>query len=245
MILNGLQPEAKISFLRSSELRSVAELEPFVMDHKVLTEGRYRPDVPIKPSLMKKATDVHRKLAVACRELSWADVDQQNRVLKLAGNLLYIVRSNIAHGEKTPYGPDLAKKLRDESVCQILVPCQELLCDLLLDRPSCKLVVYGTLAPGQPNHSVLASTRGDWIACVVRGKIGEKDGLRTFIWDPAAAEVRAQLFVSEDLSKLWRTIDNFEGCAYRRHLIPVFSEDRSGTSQVANIYVSELSNAVD
>jgi len=34
--------------------------------------------------------------------------------------------------------------------------------DLLFDRPSRRLVVYGTLAPGEANESILAGVQGAW-----------------------------------------------------------------------------------
>ena len=43
------------------------------------------------------------------------------RVVKKTAELLYIVRSNMAHGEKTKYGPDIDKRKRGVSVCQFLL----------------------------------------------------------------------------------------------------------------------------
>lgn len=233
LVLERIQSEGRTAFLRSDALHSVVDFKPQIMNHDVLRRRGYRPGVDIEPSLIRGASKVHRKLATAYSELDGADATIEERVLQRTAELLYIVRSNIAHGEKTAYGPDLAKKDRDEAVCSIIVPLQEMLVDLLLDRPTRKLVVYGTLAPGQPNHHVIAGIAGSWFDCVVRGSVRLERGLPVFAWNPSGPEVRAQLFVSADLPKSWSQIDDFEGSAYRRHLIPVKQE---GDFAVANVY---------
>jgi hypothetical protein len=90
---------------------------------------------PISKSLgtWSKASEVHHKLVNAYGELERAgNTEVEERVLRRAAELLYIVRSNISHGEKTPYGPDLAKKEWDESVCAVAIPIQH------PARPSCR-----------------------------------------------------------------------------------------------------------
>jgi hypothetical protein len=64
--------------------------------------------------------------------------DNQERVMKRLAELLYVVRSNNAHGEKTPYGPDIEKLKQDEMVCSIIIPIQLALLMLILDRPDFK-----------------------------------------------------------------------------------------------------------
>jgi gamma-glutamylcyclotransferase (GGCT)/AIG2-like uncharacterized protein YtfP len=144
------------------------------------------------------------------------------------------VRSNLAHGEKTPYGPDLAKRDRDEAVCTVINPLQEILIDGLLSSPSRKLVTYGTLAPGQPNHGVVEGISGTWARCVVRGSIRHQLGFPVLSWNPSGPEVNAHLLISADLRQSWSRIDAFEGSGYRRHLIPA---THNSELIVANIYV--------
>ena len=221
MILSGLHSEAKGDFLRSSQIQNLVSLDPKIMNHDILRRGNYRPDVPIEPHLAKDAAEVHRKLETAYRDFVQGGVDEvQERVIKRVAELLYVVRSNIAHGEKTPYGPDLAKRERDEQVCISVVPLQELLFDALLDRPSERLISYGTLAPGQSNHQLLADLLGHWEECVIRGSVHLVQGLSTFSWNPTGSEQKASLFTSEDLPMSWQRIDKFEGTRYRRRLVP-------------------------
>jgi gamma-glutamylcyclotransferase (GGCT)/AIG2-like uncharacterized protein YtfP len=221
MILLGLSSEAKDTFLQSTQIRCVVALNPKIMNHDVLRRRGYRPDVAIEPSLARDAADVHRKLENAYREFEHDSREEvRERVLKRLAELLYIVRSNIAHGEKTPYGPDSKKRERDEQVCTCIMPLQEVLIDMLLGQPNKKLVSYGTLAPGQPNHSLVSDMEGEWRECIIRGTLKQKEGLSRFSWNPAGSEQTASLFTSDDLPSNWQRIDQFEGVRYRRQLVP-------------------------
>lgn len=234
MILDSLQPEAKRDLLRSTELRSLVAFEPKILNHDVLNRRRYRPGSEIEPKLFSDASEVHRKLTSAFSAIGGEDAATEERVIKRTAELLYIVRSNLAHGEKTPYGPDLAKRQRDEAVCTVINPLQEILIDCLLGYPSRKLVAYGTLAPGQPNHEVVETISGTWTPCVVRGSVRQQLGFPVLSWSPSGAEIQAQLLISGDLPQSWSRLDAFEGSAYCRHLIPAKLE---GELIVANVYV--------
>ena len=235
MILDSLQPEARSHLLRSTELRSVVAFEPKILNHDVLNRRRYRPGSEIEPRLFSDASEVHRKLTNAFSELVSGDAATEGRTIKRTAELLYIVRSNLAHGEKTPYGPDLAKRQRDEAVCTVIKPLQGILIDCLLGYPSRKLVVYGTLAPEQPNHNVVEAISGSWTRCVVRGSVRRQLGFPVLSWNPSGPEIQAQLLVSADLPRSWSRIDEFEGSAYTRHLIPAIHE---GELIIANVYVA-------
>jgi len=235
MILHGLQTDDRTSFLRSDALRVLASLKPQIMNHDTLRRHGYRPDIEVDIHLARKASEEHRKLATAYLELE-RSMSHETEVclIKRAAELLYIVRSNIAHGEKTPYGPDLAKRDRDEQVCTVIVPLQEQLFEFLLDKPSTKLVSYGTLSPGQLNHELIADVQGTWEECLIRGDVCSIGGLTVFSWNPAGQEEKAQLFISAELPAAWSRIDTFEGSRYKRRLIPI--RTRAGIS-VANVYV--------
>jgi gamma-glutamylcyclotransferase (GGCT)/AIG2-like uncharacterized protein YtfP len=236
MIALGLSPEAKDTLLRSAQIQCVVALNPKIMNHDVLRRRGHRPDVVIETSLATEATEVHRKLENAYREFVHESREEvRERVIKRLAEMLYIVRSNIAHGEKTPYGPDLNKRERDEQVCTCIVPLQELLLDMLLGQASKKLISYGTLAPGQPNHSLVSDMKGEWKECVIRGTLNQKEGLSRFSWSPAGSEQNASLFTSDDLQSNWHRIDQFEGARYRRQLVP--AKTRAGI-EVAYAYIT-------
>jgi gamma-glutamylcyclotransferase (GGCT)/AIG2-like uncharacterized protein YtfP len=235
MIANAVASDDQTEFLLSGEVKNLVYLEPRIMNHNTLTQHRYRPGVEIEPDLVAKASEEHKRVCTAYDEfLSQASDETRQRVLKRVAELLYVVRSNIAHGEKTPYGPDLNKWERDESVCRVVVPLQKLLVNLLLDKPDQKLVVYGTLAPGQLNYSVLEDLQGTFEKCIVHGRIDESNQLLFFAWQIEGPAIDAQLLTSPKLRSRWVDLDRFEGNAYKRQLVPV--EKNSGIS-VANIYV--------
>ena len=57
--------------------------------------------------------------------------------------------------------------------------------DRLLDFPSRRLAVYGSLAPGKKNHHVMAGMQGTWRTAVLRGSLlnqgwGADQGFRAF-----------------------------------------------------------------
>lgn len=105
--------------------------------------------------------------------------------------------------------------------------------DELLERPSTRLVVYGSLAPGEPNHHIIEHLGGEWMPCEIRGVFGAWAGYRTFTWVPDGTSMPALLLTSELLPAAWPSLDDFEGDAYRRILLPVEVE---GRGIVANVY---------
>jgi gamma-glutamylcyclotransferase (GGCT)/AIG2-like uncharacterized protein YtfP len=129
----------------------------------------------------------------------------------------------------------LVKAEPGEAPATLVVPVQSLLVNLLLDRPDERLVIYGTLAPGQPNHNVIEDLRGVYRDCSVHGRISEVDELPYFTWAPSAAGLRAVLFSSRQLPDKWVDLDLFEGDGYKRRLIPATVGDQV---TVASIYLS-------
>ena len=235
MISQGLEASGRIEFLESDEMSDFASFEPQIMDHDTLRRHPYRPDVEIEASCARRASEEHRKLVSAYNSFrSQKDAEVEKRVLKRAAELLYVVRSNIAHGEKTPYGPDIKKRKRDDEVCEVVIPLQRLLFHLLLDSPDRKLVTYGTLAPEEPNHDIVADLGGDWEKCSVEGDVADVDGLPVFDWKLGAARIEAELLVAPGLPKRWKQIDQFEGSSYKRRLITIITG--TGVS-VANVYL--------
>ncbi|WP_034159454.1 gamma-glutamylcyclotransferase family protein [Sphingomonas sp. ERG5] len=84
-----------------------------------------------------------------------------------------------------------------------------------------RLAVYGTLAPGKPNHHQLAHLNGEWRAGKVRGTLVEKGwgaalGYPVLMLAEDGDDISVQLFVSPDLPAHWARLDAFEGSEYRR-----------------------------
>ena len=236
MLQATIDPEDQATFLCSDDVGCLLRLEPRIMNHDVLKRNGYRPGVGIDAKLVKKASEVHRQAQSALAAFRAGETEETRaRLLNELDELLYIVSSNIAHGEKTSRGQDYEKDKRDKAVSKLVIPVQLRLIKLVLDRPDERLVVYGTLAPGQPNHRIIEDLDGDISGCYVSGHVIETDGLPFFTWGAATGDVKAQLLRSRQLPDMWESLDRFEGGGYKRRLIPATTG--SGLL-VASIYVS-------
>lgn len=108
-----------------------------------------------------------------------------------------------------------------------------------LDTALNQLVVYGTLAPGRPNHHVVADVAGKWSTGWVEGDLhdhgwGAAEGYPAMVWRPGAERIDVNVLESAELPQHWRRLDEFEGDGYRRVRIPVFRDDAPPT--VGHIY---------
>ena len=84
-----------------------------------------------------------------------------------------------------------------------------------------RLAVYGSLAPGRPNHDQLAGLRGRWIEGTVYGALhhegwGAELGFPALVLDPEGSAIPVRLFESPDLPAHWARLDEFEGSGYQR-----------------------------
>ena len=108
------------------------------------------------------------------------------------------------------------------------------------------LAVYGTLAPGRPNHHVVAPLGGEWTDGVVEGDLfpvgwGATLGYPAFRPHAGGAAVAVKVLAAPALEAAWPELDRFEGAEYRRILVPVFSPGRTGEPRlytVANLYAA-------
>ena len=101
------------------------------------------------------------------------------------------------------------------------------------------LFVYGTLAPGRPNHHVLADIPGDWQPATLRGELREEGwgaamGCPGLVPGDHGGEVDGHLLSSLELEQHWTRLDAFEGDGYRRIEVEVRLE--SGVSVSASVY---------
>lgn len=115
----------------------------------------------------------------------------------------------------------------------------------LVSMEETALAVYGTLAPGEENHWVLARIEGDWVSGTVRGwrfeiGWGPAEGYPGFVPDVDGQTVPVQVLVSEKLDSHWHEIDEFEGPGYERQTIEVTLA--SGDVRAAHIYVTLADN---
>ena len=90
-----------------------------------------------------------------------------------------------------------------------------------------RLAVYGTLAPGEPNHHQLAGLDGRWLAGEVNGRIFASGcgTHKALTLDPSAPPVAVRIFESADLPDHWSRLDDFEGESYRRVVTDVTTDE--------------------
>ncbi|MBI4248081.1 MAG: hypothetical protein HY611_01155 [Elusimicrobia bacterium] len=221
--------------LGQASICRLAELEPKILNHDILRNSlEYRPGRELPVALIKKASDEHGQLTNAFMRWNENSTDDaRTAALKKLAQLLYVVRSNIAHGEKTEYGPDLSKAKRDRLVCSFAHPVVEDVFEALFEQPGERLAIYGTLAPGGANREILERISGRWTDGTVEGKIETGFGLPLFIWQRGADKIPVKVLWSSELPKRWTDLDRFEGEQYRRVLVPI---EEQKEIMVANIY---------
>jgi len=110
------------------------------------------------------------------------------------------------------------------------------------------LAVYGTLAPGRPNHHLVASLGGEWTEGLIEGDLlpvgwGADLGHPGFRPQAGGDAVAVGVLRAPLLASAWPDLDRFEGEGYRRILVPVFgTEPDDGQAAerqlhtVANLY---------
>ena len=101
-----------------------------------------------------------------------------------------------------------------------------------MDNPETKLIVYGSLAPGESNAFILEGLMGEWRPCRIRGHLGAFRGFKSFRYDPQGPEHPAWLLVSAELPRVLPDLDDFEGEEYERRIIPARVNGRSVMAQV-------------
>jgi gamma-glutamylcyclotransferase (GGCT)/AIG2-like uncharacterized protein YtfP len=115
------------------------------------------------------------------------------------------------------------------------------------------LAVYGTLAPGRPNHHVVAPLGGEWTTGVVEGDLlaegwGAPLGYPAFNPRVGGATIPVHVLISSALPSAFPELDEFEGPEYRRILTPVFEAAPAAVRRlytVANIYAAAAAPGSD
>ncbi|MEL7448029.1 MAG: gamma-glutamylcyclotransferase family protein [Pseudomonadota bacterium] len=102
-----------------------------------------------------------------------------------------------------------------------------------------RLFVYGTLAPGRPNHKELADVPGTWRAASLNGILHEEGwgaamGCPAVVPSDDGPPVDGYVFESDALNSHWHRLDAFEGSAYER--VPVVVHTAEGDRLDAWVY---------
>ena len=105
--------------------------------------------------------------------------------------------------------------------------------DHMLDHPSHRLAVYGTLKPSGSNSVQLSSIEGEWLEGTVHGIVEQPGEYLEFTWDVSEPAVSVMVLSAPRLSEHFDRLDDFEGPDYLRILVPV---EIDGMIEVCNIY---------
>lgn len=222
LLLRGLSADGAHGLCRGDSVRRLAELRPHVLDHHTLLRKQYDPHY-LTDEVRDEASEEHQQFERALRRYSETPGDAALRepLLKKIAKIVYIVRNNIAHSEKTPNGPDVAKRQRDRAVSEAMADVIDELFDLMFDRPSRRLAVYGTLVPGGANASHLAGLGGAWSDGATTGRLELPEGLHSFTWEYPGTDLPVKVLCSSQLQAHLPVLDAFEGHSYCRILVPV------------------------
>ncbi len=242
LLAEGIPAERRTWLCGCPSIRAVAESGPSIQDHDALRRSTANsPFQPLPRELEETASEKRRRQKNHPRR--WREASSstaQGKLLESLAALLSMVRSTMAEGEKTANGPGPGGAARDREVAAVTIPVLEDVFEALFGFPSRRLAVYGTLAPGERNHPVIAGIEGSWSDGHVDGVVRAVAGYPAFTWKKGKGTVRVRVLTSEALPKHWHRIDGFEGGLYRRILVPVH---RPAGSVIAHIYESRAATA--
>ena len=128
------------------------------------------------------------------------------------------------------HGPPLTVRRANPTPAQARRLCHQV--HEMTGNPETRLIVYGSLSPGEANAFMLAGLSGEWRACRIRGRMGVYRGFKSFRYDREGPEHPAWLFSSADLPRIIPELDDFEGEEYERRVIPARVNGRWVRAQI-------------
>lgn len=228
-LLADLPSQVLGSLLDDPVVGTLAEFKPLILDHG--SPGMTQRIEDLTDEVRATASVRHLQFRRCWHRWQDAGFGVAETAKKLIRAVL-VVRNNIAHGEKTPFGPDPARRERNLAVARVVLPVVEAVIDAVLDVPSHKLAAYGTLRRGEANEHV-PSIDGTWSPITLTGRLWDESGFSAFTFAVDGEPIAAELFVSDGLPKVWESLDRFEGDRYARRL-GLYEEN--GAIGVANTY---------
>jgi len=234
LLLNGIGGEQAMQLCRADCIRRLAEFTPHILNHATLVRCDYDP-TGITEDLRLAASDEHRQFQRALGRFAEAPEDLSRRValLKKTAQLVYVVRCNIFHSEKTSRGPDLNKSERDRSVSEVVADVVERIFDVLFDSPQHRLAIYASPAPEDSSVIQLKDLNGRWEDAEVDGQIADRDGKALFFWTLPGDRIPVKILCSAELSQYFDQNDRINRS--RRILVPCHV---AGRISVCNIYAA-------
>lgn len=232
LLVDGISLAHREWLAREPAVEYLARFTPLIMDMRMVRDrmpgypaGATREQIP--KELVNAATGQHRALAATHRAWQAGEVSGDD-VLRQLARLLYLVRSNIAHGEKTDDPSDLERWIRDRNVCGVALPAAVAVIEGLFAFPSEHLITTGPYQrwPLSP----LRKLSGEWSRAYMNGYINAAG----FRWQTHAPPVEVSVFTCAELRNWWAPLDELYGPSVLRLPTPVRS--KGGAAFVAQVY---------
>lgn len=233
LLKENLDHKEKQFLINSKKFIKFLEINPTIMDEEIRrADPAYNPNY-ISTEVREKASKDHIKLKAVYKDFK-NNQTSINFLMEKICNLLYVVRSNIAHGEKTPKGPDVDKSERDINVCNIAFPLLDLIIAILLGYPKRRIAFYNTLKPGGINNIFIKDLKITPYKGFADGYIYKKKNYHFYNWQLNNKKIEVFIYEPITESKMIE-LDRFEGKSYKRILVPVEIDGKSIV--VSNIYI--------
>ena len=105
------------------------------------------------------------------------------------------------------------------------------------------LFVYGTLAPGKPNHHVMQDIPGQWQPATLKGHLHDAGWGAEFVCPGMVPSedgepVAGFVLTSDQLTHHWARLDEYEGDGYQRTTVEVTTD--TGEPIEAQVYALKL-----
>tara|TARA_A200000113_G_scaffold209000_1_gene207741 strand:+ start:278 stop:658 length:381 start_codon:yes stop_codon:yes gene_type:complete len=116
--------------------------------------------------------------------------------------------------------------------------------DALVNLRPENLFIYGSLAPGCPNHHIVGHIQGEWQPGTVEGYLVQK-GWGAAMGFPGIVitgstkpkeKVKGMMLSSSQLRDNWAMLDDFEGEQYERIIVPVKLE----SGHIVDAYIYQI-----
>lgn len=227
--------EERRRLLNSRDVRALEQLRPLIHDEEAADEyakGNHCRIVDVPQDVLDNHR--HRDLVMRLQKYDeQPNSEESMNALEALVAVFYQVRNNRDHGLKQ-------RTKRNKDVGTVTYHGMRRFIDGALDMPSQRLAVYGTLCTGKANHARIDDLGSPEIGRV-RATLKMKDGYQVLTSGSSGNEVEAELYRSKELTNgRWKHLDEFEGTAYRRILIPV--KLTSGQHVVATTYADSRSD---
>jgi gamma-glutamylcyclotransferase (GGCT)/AIG2-like uncharacterized protein YtfP len=222
-------------FVISDALKRFIEFRPKVMDMHVLATGHYNPS-GLDNDLKTKAEEKHTALIEGYSKFLRGEKSQAD-FLDLVADLMYTIRSNISHGEKTVSGPDTKQVERDRLVSEAAFPVADLLMKIFLGISPGLLATYGTLMKEEILERLSVSAKEVESDFFIQGKVCHNNGLNYFKWRADGDRVKVKIYDVRNPEADFKKLQKYEGEKYRLIHVPLFE---SGGQLVSPVAVYQL-----